>query len=83
MENTLITFFKEDKEYKSPSTKEIIEMLTKIGINKHHFLIRKQVHIIINGTENLKLNILDTDSNIEKNIKEHINKGERSIILVF
>ncbi|USL96295.1 hypothetical protein D1J36_004115 [Riemerella anatipestifer] len=78
-----LTFFKGDKEYKSPSTSEIIETLDRMGINTdHHCLIRKQVSVIVNDASNLNLDENESDSEFEKTLKKEIKEGKRSITLV-
>ncbi|SDF50829.1 hypothetical protein [Epilithonimonas hungarica] len=78
-----ITFFKDDKEYKSLGTNEIKQILEKIGINTdHHCLIRKKVHIIVNKISDLNLSITESDSEFEKTVKNKIINGNRSFIVV-
>lgn len=82
MENSYKTFYRGDKEYKSPSTKKIKSMLSEIGINtKHNCLIRKQVHIIVNDIDKLNVDFKSTDTHFQTTVKEKIIAGEKSFIL--
>ena len=77
-----ITFFKDDKNYKSPTNNEIKKSLKKIGINiQHHCLIRKKIYLIVNNKNTLNLKASKSDSKLETIIKNKILSGSKSITL--